>query len=48
MRRLSPAAVSVDGQLRGTGSGRSKKEAEQHAAEIALDSLEVEMLRKRA
>jgi ribonuclease-3 len=33
------ASVSVDGDIRGTGVGKSKKEAEQHAAEVALVSL---------
>ncbi|WP_077617787.1 ribonuclease III [Bacillus sinesaloumensis] len=31
--------VSLNGEELGTGSGRSKKEAEQHAAEIALQKL---------
>ena len=36
------AIVSVDGSVRGIGTGRSKKEAEQFAAERALASLGVE------
>ncbi len=33
------AAVSVDGNVAGTGAGRTKKEAEQHAAEVAYERL---------
>lgn len=38
-QRTFRATVSVDGDEHGTGVGRSKKEAEQHAAEKALASL---------
>ena len=33
------ATVSLDGVVRGTGTGRTKKDAEMQAAEAALDSL---------
>ena len=38
--RVFSASVSVDGKLLGTGSGRSKKEAEMNAAAAALDKLQ--------
>lgn len=38
------AAVSVSGVVRGKGEGRSKKEAEQHAAEKAIASLGIESI----
>lgn len=34
--------VSVDGEVVGRGMGRSKKQAEQHAAQMALDSINTE------
>jgi len=34
------AEVIVEGQVRGTGSGKSKKEAEQQAARAALDAID--------
>ena len=40
--KLFTAIVSVDGDVQGTGSGRSKKEAEQQAAAVALSALDVE------
>lgn len=33
------AAVTIDGRVRGTGEGRTKKQAEQQAAEVACDRL---------
>ncbi len=39
--RLFTCAVLIDGEQAGTGSGRSKKEAEQAAAREALDALGV-------
>lgn len=33
------ASVTVNGCVRGTGEGRTKKQAEQHAAEVAYDRL---------
>jgi ribonuclease-3 len=33
------ATVSIEGSVRGTGSGRSKKQAEQEAARMALARL---------
>lgn len=33
------ASVTVDGCVHGTGEGRTKKQAEQHAAEVAYDRL---------
>jgi ribonuclease-3 len=38
-RKEFHAAVHVNGQVRGQGSGASKREAEQEAAKAALDSL---------
>ncbi|PLR97314.1 ribonuclease III [Bacillus sp. T33-2] len=35
--------VSLNGEVLGTGSGRSKKEAEQHAAQMALEKLRTHM-----
>ncbi len=40
--RTFEVAAVVDGETVGTGSGRSKKHAEQEAARVALDSLEQE------
>ena len=34
--------VSVDGDIVGSGEGRSRREAETHAAEAALDQLDTE------
>ncbi|HVF53214.1 MAG TPA: ribonuclease III [Actinomycetota bacterium] len=34
------ATVSIEGRVTGRGAGRSKKEAEQNAARVALDALE--------
>ncbi len=33
------ASVAVDGHVHGMGEGRTKKEAEQHAAEVAYERL---------
>lgn len=38
--RVFTSAVEVDGAMKGTGSGRSKKEAEAAAAQAALESLQ--------
>ncbi|MCJ7839610.1 ribonuclease III [Lederbergia sp. NSJ-179] len=37
--RVFVSQVSLDGHILGKGKGRSKKEAEQHAAQMALDEL---------
>jgi ribonuclease-3 len=34
--------VAVDGQVIGTGEGRSRREAETHAAQAALDWIEAQ------
>ena len=38
--KLFDTAVLVNGELLGTGTGKSKKEAEQNAAQLAIDSIE--------
>ncbi len=40
--KVFTAEVAVDGEMRGSGTGRSKKEAEQRAASEALSALGVE------
>ncbi|MCZ7629879.1 MAG: ribonuclease III [Microthrixaceae bacterium] len=37
--KMFTASVTVNGCVRGTGEGRTKKQAEQHAAEVAYDRL---------
>jgi ribonuclease-3 len=46
--RLFTCAAMIDGERYGTGSGRSKKDAEQAAAKEALDRLGVEAAAARA
>ena len=41
------AGVYMDGKCLGSGSGRTKKDAEEHAAEVALKMLEVGELEER-
>jgi ribonuclease-3 len=41
--RLFTCAATIDGEQRGTGTGRTKKEAEQQAALQALESLAAEV-----